>query len=89
MSIPHSTVSQLTDEGIDTVSDLVEFDMSSIQYIADNYRRPGGRVLDPIPRDRIGATMHTPPFRSFYKTLGRPLTAANLKWSTIMRKYEL
>ena len=44
MSIPHATVVELANEGIKEPSDLSEFDTSTIKQIADNLRRPGGRV---------------------------------------------
>jgi hypothetical protein len=104
MAIPHATVLQLSHEGIDAVSDLSEFDMSSLKQIADNLRRPGGRVADPSPGAGAGATIPTPAFVfgaksqmrievacnliRFYDTIGRPLTATNLKW-TVMYKFGL
>ena len=104
MAIPHATVLQLLHEGIDTASDLSEFDMKSLKQIADNLRRPGGRIADPSPGARAGATVPTPAFVfgaksqmrmevacnliRFYDTIGRPLTAANLKWD-VMYKFGL
>ena len=44
MSIPHATVVELANEGITEPSDLSEFNKSTIKQIADNLRRPGGRV---------------------------------------------
>ena len=104
MAIPHATVLQVSHEGIDTVSDLAEFDKSPLKQIADNLRRPGGRIADPSPGAGAGATIPTPPFVfgaksqmrmevacnliRFYDTIGRPLTAANLKWD-VMYKFGL
>ena len=59
MAIPHATVVQLVNEGIIEPSDLVEFDKSSINQIADNLRRPGGRAVDP---NDPWATIPAPPF---------------------------
>ena len=42
MAIPHATAFQLSQEGIVSVSDLVDFDKESIKQIAENLRRPGG-----------------------------------------------
>ena len=47
MAIPRATVLRLAQEGITSADDLLEFDKSSINQIADNLRRPGGRVPDP------------------------------------------
>ena len=59
MAIPHATVVNLQQEGIDTASDLIEFDKVSISQIADNLRCLGGRVTDP---NDAAATIPTPPF---------------------------
>ena len=103
MGIPHGTVVQLQSEGIDVVADLVDFDKDSLQQLADNLRRPGGRVLDPNPGALPGSTISTPPFVfgaksqkciavacdlvKFYATVGHDLTAANLQWSTVMKNF--
>jgi hypothetical protein len=49
MGIPNATVVQLTQEGIDTVDSLVDFDKTTIEQIAANLRRPAGRIPDPNP----------------------------------------
>ena len=46
MAIPVATVLQLQSEGITTVQDLADFDKDSLVQIADNLRRPGGRIPD-------------------------------------------
>jgi hypothetical protein len=48
MGITHATVVQLATEGIMSVIDLADFDIESLQQLADNLRRPG-RVSDPKP----------------------------------------
>ena len=101
MAIPHATVVKLNQEGISDVSDLAEFDKSSINQIADNLRRPGGRIVDP---NDLTMTIPTPPFVvgaksqqrlnvacdmiRFYNTIGRTLMAANLQWTTTMSKFK-
>ena len=62
MGIPHTTVVQLQSEEITVVTDLADFDKTSLQQLADNLRHPGGRVLDPNPGAPPGATVPTPPF---------------------------
>jgi hypothetical protein len=105
MGIPHDTVVQLQQEGITTVDDLADFDKDSLQQLADNLRRPGGRVPDPNPGAAPGATIPTPPFVfgaksqkrllvacnlvRYYNTVGRPITAANMQWDTVMRNFEI
>ena len=49
MGIPHTTVVQLQSEEITVVTDLADFDKTSLQQLADNLRHPGGRVPDPNP----------------------------------------
>ena len=90
MGIPHATVVKLQEEGISRPDDLVDFDKDTIKQIADNLRRPAGRIPDPTPGAPAGATIPTPPFvfgaRSvmrltaatklvrYYVMVGRPLT---------------
>ena len=47
MALPQATRNQLIVEGIASVDDLAEFDKDSLQQLADNLRRPAGRVPDP------------------------------------------
>ena len=70
MAIPRPTLAQLRNEGIKTINDLGEFDKDTLQQIADNTRRPGGRVPDPnyvppypmpVPAPVV-PTVPTPPF---------------------------
>ena len=105
MALSHETVMQLSHEGITLVDDLVEFDKASIQQIVSSLRKPGGRIADPTPGAPAGSTIPQPPYRfgaksqsrmevacdllRFYETIGRPVTAANLKWSTVMLKFGL
>jgi hypothetical protein len=47
MGIPADTRAQLANEGIEAVSDLAEFDKDALTQVADNLRRPGGRIPHP------------------------------------------
>ena len=103
MGIPHATVVKLQEEGISRPDDLVDFDKDTIKQIADNLRRPAGRIPDPTPGAPAGATIPTPPFVfgdksvmrltaatklvRFYAMVGRPLTLANMTWNTVMRNF--
>jgi hypothetical protein len=103
MDIPHETVVQLGNEGINNPEDLVDFDKDTIQQVADNLRRPAGRIPDPNPAAVAGATIPTPPFvfgaKSqrrlviaaklvwYYEATGRALTAGNLQWNSVMRNF--
>ena len=105
MGIPHVTVLQLQAEGITSVSDLADFNKDSLQQLADNLRRPGGRVPDPNPTAQAGSTIPTPPFIfgaksqrriavaydlvKYYRTVGRDLTSANLQWNTVMKNFDV
>ena len=105
MGIPHATMLQQQSEGITLVSDLADFNMTSLQQLADNLRCPGGRVLGPNPAAQPGSTIPTPPFVfgtksqrriavacdlvKYYITVGHDLTAANLQWNTIMKNFDI
>ena len=104
MALPRATVVQLANDGIVTVEDLAEFDKSSLTQIADNLRRPCGRIPDPTPGAAAGASIPTPPFVfdaksqtclevagnliCFYQTIGQPCTLANLDWTNVMSKFK-
>ena len=57
MAIPHAMVLQLSQEGIVSVADLINFDKESIKQIAEKLRRPRGRVADPEPNAEVGSTI--------------------------------
>ena len=103
MGNPHATVVKLQEEGISRPDDLVDFDKNMIKQIADNLRRPAGRIPDPTPGAPAGATIPTPPFVfgaksvmrltaatklvRYYEMVGHPLTPANMAWNTVMRNF--
>ena len=105
MGIPQATVDQLVHEGIATVNDLSDFDEKSLGQVAENLRKPGGRVADPNPGAAPGATIPTPAFVfgaksqrrllvatdlvKYYETTGRDLTAANIQWNTVMHNFAI
>jgi hypothetical protein len=78
MGIPNATVLQLQLEGISTVDDLSDFDKDTLQQVADNLRRPGGRVQDSTPVAVMGATIPTPPFVFGAKLQKRILAACDI-----------
>ena len=53
MGMPHATMVQIQLEGIQSVADLVDFEKDSLQQLADNLRKPGGRIPDPNPSIHI------------------------------------
>ena len=105
MGLPNETVVQLAVEGIATVYDLADFDKDTLQAVADNLRRPAGRIANPDPAAAPGATIPTPPFVfgakshsrllvatdlvKYYNTVGRELTAANIRWTHVMKNFEI
>jgi len=104
MGIPAATVAQLANEGMDTVESLADFDKETLSQLADNLRRPGGRIPDPNPGAAPGATIPTPAFTfgaksqkrigvmcelvRYYLATGRTVTAANIRWGTIGLNFE-
>ena len=103
LGIPHATRIQLQQEGILTVEDLAEFEDDAIKQIAENLRRPTGRVPDPTPGAAVGATIPTPPFEfgaksqkrfkaaakllRYYETVGRDVTAVNVRWDPTIKRF--
>jgi hypothetical protein len=78
MGIPHPTVAQMRSEGITNAQDLADFDKESLQELADNLRRPGGRVPDPNPNASPGPTIPTPAFVFGAKSQKRLQVATDL-----------
>ena len=62
VGIPHATMVQMQQEGIQLVADLAEFEKDSLQQLADILMKPGGRIPDPDPNAPIGATIPMPAF---------------------------
>ena len=105
MGIPHATVLQLQSKGINLVSDLVDFNTTSLRQLADNLRCPGGCVPVLNPTAQPGSTIPTPPFVfgaksrrciavacdlvKYYVTVSHDLTATNLQWNTIMKNFDI
>ena len=105
MGIPHKTMVQMQEEGIQTVADLAYFEKQSLQQLAVNLRKPGGRIPDPNPNTAPGATIPMPAFTygaksqkrltvacdlvRFYQTVGRDLTAANTQRNQVMSNFEI
>ena len=49
LGIPHETMVQIQQEGIQTIANLADFEKQELQQLADNLRKPGGRIPDPNP----------------------------------------
>ena len=105
LGVPHETMVQIQQEGIQTIADLADFEKQELQQLADNLRKPGGRIPDPNPNAAPGATIPMPAFTygaksqkrltvacdlvRFYQTVGRDLTAANIQWNQVMSNFEI
>ena len=105
LGIPHETMVQIQREGIQAVADLADFEKQELQQLADNLRKPGGRIPAPNPNAAPGATIPTPAFTygaksqkrltvacdlvRYYQTVGRDLTAANIQWNQVMSNFEI
>ena len=103
MGLTPETRARLVTEGIKTVDDLVENDAKTIKSIAENLRRPGGRIPDPANGPNDIATIPQPPFtfgaRSqhrlaeacdllrFYETIGREVTAGNIRFTNVIKNF--
>ena len=95
MGVQHAMVVQLAEEGIQSIDDLADFNKEALQQLADNLRRPGGRVPNPDPGAAIGETIPMPAFVfglkfqkrlgiacelvRYYNTVGRDLTAVSIQ----------
>ena len=102
MAIPNAIFHQLSNEGINTVNDVVDFDKDILQKLSNNLRHPGGRIPDPTPGAASGATIATPPiifgaksqettsgdlqYRQVLQNHWRPPTVTNIQGTPTMRK---
>jgi hypothetical protein len=103
MGLTNDTVNKLVEEGIDVPSDLADFDKDTLKQVAENLRKPGGRVPNPDPNAPAGATIETPPFLfgaksqkrlleageliRFYITIGRQLTPGNIRYDPVIKDF--
>ena len=96
MAIPQATVDQLVTEGINNVDDLAEFDETSFKQVTENLRRPSGvdAAGNPNRPFTFGAKSQMRLLAAywmvkFYQEIERPLTAANIRWDPIIKKFQL
>jgi hypothetical protein len=103
MGIPADTRIQLTNEGIDSVSDLSDFYKDTLTQVADNLRRPGGRIPNPDPNAPPGSTIAQPPFVfgaksqkrlldacelvRYYEMISREPTHTNMRWDPVIKNF--
>lgn len=102
MGIPALTYAQMQVEGIQAVGDLADFDKDTLEQLANNLRRPAGRVPNP---DGGGGTITTPGFVfgakshkrllvacdlvRYYIATGRAPTAGNMQWTNVIKNFEI
>jgi hypothetical protein len=103
MGLTNETVNKLVEEGIDDPDNLSDFDKDMLKQVAENLRKPGGRIPNPDPNAPAGSTIETPPFPfgaksqkrmleageliRFYKTIGRQLTPGNIRYDPVMKDF--
>ena len=101
--ISAATRIQLQQEGINNVGDLVDFDKYTFKKVANNLRRPGGRIPDPDPNSSTGATIPMPPFTfgvklqmrllasydllHYYETVGLEIVTGNTCWDPVIKNF--
>ena len=78
IGIPHATMVQIQLEGIQSIADLADFEKDSLPQLADNLRKPGGRIVDPDPNAPARATFPTPAFTYGAKSQKRLTVACDL-----------
>ena len=78
MGIKHATMVQMQQGRIQLVADLTDFEKQSLQQLADNLRKPGGRVADPDPNSPAGVTIPIPAFTYGAKSQKRLTVACDL-----------
>ena len=104
MAMPAATRAQLANEGLTHVEDLSDFDEDSLKQVAENLRRPGGRIPDPNINAEPGATIPTPQFIfgaksqmrlkvaaeavRYYESVDRELTPSCMQWNTALKSFQ-
>ena len=89
LGIAHETMVQIQREGIQAVADLADFEKQELHQLADNLRKPGGRIPDPNPNAAPGATIPMPAFTYGAKSQKRLTVACDLVryYQTVERTY--
>ena len=89
MGIPAATVTQMANEGISTVDDLIDFDKDTIDQMANNLRRPpGGAAAFAFGARSAKRLLTATKLVRFYDMIGRNITAGNIVWNPIMRNFQ-
>ena len=101
MALLAATVTKLAKEGIQYPANLLEFGKKAMSLIADNLRRPGGRVVDlndpaaTIPTVPVvfGAKLHQQlntacSIVRYYNMIGQTLLVSNLQWDLVLSNFK-
>ena len=83
---------------------IFDFDKDTIQQVADNLQRPGGRIPDPTSKKLTGATILIPHFFlgeksqkqlltacdivRYYNTTRQGITTLKMLWNTVINNFE-
>ena len=87
-AIPHNTVLELRNKGINTVDDLEDFDKDDLDQIAHNLCRPAsGTAAFVFGAKSQKRLLVATQLVKYYNTVGRALTAANLQWNPVMKNF--
>jgi hypothetical protein len=90
MAIPAATVTQLEEEGIEMIDDLLEFDKDSIEQIAMNMRRPAAG-LQPFAfsaKSQKRLIVACDMVR-YYETVARPISVGGMRWLQVGKNFEI
>jgi hypothetical protein len=82
MAIAHDMRSQLQQEGIDNVVDLADFEKDTLKQVADNLRRPGGRIQTPVRRQELRSRHH----RLYSELNPKCVYSQHVIWSATMAR---
>ena len=102
MELKTSTITQIQLEGISTPKDLADFHESDMKQLADNLRRPPGRIEEEgrkagtvvtVPGFVFGAKTQQRMIAAaklirYYKMIGRPLTIDCLIWDPVIANFK-
>ena len=91
MGLSNAAFNALNAEGINLVSDLDEFNKEDLEQIAKNIRAPaaGGVAAVVLGAKSLKRLIVACDLVRFYNMVGRPLTAANVKWTHVMKNFAL
>ena len=87
MAIPAATVAKLADEGISSVSDLADVDKDMIVAIAKQFRQSNPPIV--LGAKSVKRLIVASNAVKYYDAIQRPITATMMKWTPILKYFEL